>query len=368
MFRLHVVQAQFGDSLILEFGTPNKPRYILVDGGPTGNYAADLQPALTEIVGSDGQLDLVVLSHVDNDHIVGVLDLFAAMEDDQVSERRPSFQVAQLWHNSFARSLDPTGEISQKLQSMMELAGAANLAMPLAMDAFYGIREGNNLRLMAQKLKVPVNKDFADDLILVETAKQGIKFGPFELRIAGPNRANLKALQAEWLEWLAKTAAKIASDPAAAAMVDRSVPNLSSVVLLATCNGKTVLLTGDARGDHIVAGLNAAKLAKRGSLHVDVLKVQHHGSERNASRDFFASVTADTYVLSANGKYGNPDLATLQWIIESARARQRPITLVVTNETESTRELQRKLDPATYGYTLAALPPGKHSIAVTLAN
>jgi beta-lactamase superfamily II metal-dependent hydrolase len=368
MFKLHVVQAQFGDSLILEFGTPDTPRYILIDGGPSGNYAADLQPALTEIVGAGGQLDLVVLSHVDNDHIVGVLELFAAMEDDQVSERKAHIRIGQLWHNSFARSIDPAGEISQQLQSLMEMAGATNVAMPLAMDAFYGIREGNRLRLMAQKLNIVANKDFVDNLILVETANQGIEFGPLELRIAGPNRANLKALQAEWLEWLAKTAAKVASDPAAAAMVDRSIPNLSSVVLLATCDGKTVLLTGDARGDHIVAGLNTAKLAERGKLPVDVLKVQHHGSERNASADFFQSVTADTYVLSANGKYGNPDLTTLQWIVESARTRQRPITLVVTNETDSTRELQKKFDPTVYGYALKALPPGQHSVAVTLAD
>jgi Metallo-beta-lactamase superfamily len=367
MFSLHVVQAQFCDSLILEFGTPKKRRYILIDGGPSGTYAADLQPALAQIVGTSGQLDLVVLSHVDNDHIVGVLELFAALEEDQASERPARIQVAELWHNSFARSLDPDGEISQKMQVLMELAGAANVAMPLAMDAFYGIREGNRLRLMAQKLKVPANKGFRNDLIVGPTAKSGIKFGPLELRVAGPSRANLKALQAEWLEWLAKTGAKIASDPAAAAMVDRSVPNLSSVVLLATCNRKTVLLTGDARGDHIMAGLNAAKLTTRGKLHINVLKVQHHGSSRNASPDFFKSVTADTYVLSANGRYGNPDFAALQWIVESARDRPQPITLVVTNETESVKELQKKLDPSTYRYKLEVLPPGKHSIAITLA-
>lgn len=368
MFKLHVIQAQFGDSLLLQFGTPKKARYVLIDGGPPGNYEADLQAALAEIVGAGGKLDLVALSHVDNDHIVGILDLFAAMEDDHASERPPRMQVAQLWHNSFARSLDPSGEILQRLQSIMEMGGAANIAMPLTTDAFYGVREGNRLRLMAQKLKVAANRGFANDLILVETAKQGISFGPLEFRIAGPNKANLKALQTEWLEWLAKTAEKIASNPATAAMADRSIPNLSSIVLLATCNGKAVLLTGDARGDHILAGLNTAKLAKRGKFHVDVLKVQHHGSDRNATREFFKSVTADTYVLSANGKYGNPDLATLQWIVESAQARRRTITLVVTNETESTRELQKKFDPTVYGYTLTALPPGQHSLTVTLAD
>jgi beta-lactamase superfamily II metal-dependent hydrolase len=368
MFRLHVIQARFGDSLVLEFGTPAQPRHILIDGGPPGSYAATVRPALDAIVGPGGTLELVVLSHIDNDHIVGLLHLFADLEDDQVSGRSPRNHVGQLWHNSFARTLDPTGEISQGLQAMMALAGISNVTMPLAADAFYGVKEGSRLRLLARKLKVATNSGFADELILVETAPKRVDFGPLVLAVVGPNRANLDALRAEWLDWLARTAEKIAADPAAAASADRSIPNLSSIVLLATCEGKTMLLTGDARHDHIVAGLDAAGLAPGGKLHVDVLKVQHHGSARNARRDFFETVTADTYVVSASGKDGNPDLATLQWIVESARDRGRPVTLVVTNETESCRALQKQFAPASYGYTLQTLPAGQHSVAITLVG
>jgi hypothetical protein len=368
MFKLHVIQAQFGDSLLLEFGASDNARYVLIDGGPPGNYSADLQAALGDIIGIGGNLDLIVLSHIDNDHVVGVLDLLAGIEDDQVSGRPLRTKVAQLWHNSFDRTIDTDGVITQQLQSIMGMAGAANIAMPLATDAFYGVREGNRLRLAAQKLKIAQNQGFTDDTILVETARQGTNFGPLEFRIAGPNKANLKALRALWLEWLAKTSDQVASDPAAAAMVDRSIPNLSSIVLLATCDGKTVLLTGDARGDHILAGLKSAKLATRGKLHVDVLKVQHHGSDRNTDQAFFRAITADTYVISANGKYGNPDFETLRWIVESAKTDRRPIKLVVTNETEGTTELREKLDPGEYGYVLTVLERGKHSYVVNLAD
>src|SRR5262249_5599545 len=153
-----------------------------------------------------------------------------------------------------------------------------------------------------------------------------------------------------------------------AAMADKSIPNLSSIVVLAKCNGKTLLLTGDARGDHILGGLEAARLAKDGKIHVDVLKVQHHGSDRNASRGFFDAVTAETYVISANGKYGNPDLDTLTWIVESARAQQRQIQLVITNHTDSTKELQKKFKPSTFNYAVAALDSGRHSLEVTLSS
>jgi hypothetical protein len=366
MFRLHVIQARFGDSLLLEFGTPQDRRHVLIDGGPPGCYAATLRPALDAIVGRGGTLDLVVLSHIDNDHIVGLLHLLADLEDDQVSGRPPRNRVGGLWHNSFSQTLDRTGEISQGLQALMGVAGAANVAMPLAMDAFQGLKEGNRLRLLARKLRIPANVGFDDDLILAGAGRQPIPLGPLTLSVIGPDEANLKALRAEWLDWLARTADKIASDPSAAATVDRSAPNLSSIVLLATCEGKRVLLTGDARGDHISAGLKLSGLGGEGRIHVDVLKVQHHGSARNANRDFFAAVTADCYVISADGKYGNPDLETLYWIVEGAHERGRRITLAVTNDTDSSRELLATRDPAVYGYTLQVLPAGQNSFTLTL--
>ena len=47
-------------------------------------------------------------------------------------------------------------------------------------------------------------------------------------------------------------------------------------------------------------------LGPEGRLHVDILKVPHHGSERNISETFFDIVTADVYVISANGRDDNP--------------------------------------------------------------
>ena len=370
MFKLHVVQAKYGDALIMSFGTPAKPRHILIDGGPSGNYAVSLEAALERIVGKGGQLDLVVLSHVDNDHVIGLLDLLAAVEEDQVSDRSPRTKIAGLWHNSFERTIDPTGVAAQQMQAIMTMAGAAKLTTPLATDTLetlYGIKEGNRLRLMARKLNIPTNKGFKDDVLLVEAAKAPIKFGPLALKIAGPNKTNLKALQTAWLQWLEEAAQKIANDPATAAMSDQSMPNLSSIVLFAECGGKTILFTGDARGDHIIEGLQTAKLLKKGKLHVDVLKVQHHGSHRNTTPDFFNTVTADIYVLSADGRHGNPKFDTMKWIVETARHRQRPITLVATNETETIIELQKKLPPSDYGYTLRLLPEDEHSIEIALS-
>ena len=367
MFKLHAVQAQFGDSLILEYGTAANRRHVLIDGGPPGNYEADLATAAKDIIGEGGKLDLVVLSHIDNDHVVGLLDLFAGLEEDEANGRQRRFEIDGLWHNSFGKTLDPTGEISQRIQVLMAMASSANAPMPLAADAFFGLSEGNRLRLFAKKLKIPLNKGFKKDLIIVEMAKKPLKFGPLTLTVVGPTQANLDALKQEWLEWLAKTEHDAAADPSAAAMADKSIPNLSSIVLLAECEGKTMLLTGDARGDHIIEGLTTAGITNNGKLHVDLLKVQHHGSDRNTTRDFFERITADTYVISANGKYGNPDQETLNWIVESARDAGRQITLFVTNATPTTKKLLQDHKPANFGYTLKTIEQGKHALEIATA-
>jgi len=366
MFKLHAVQAQFGDCLILEFGTAAKKRYILIDGGPPDTFANDLDGALGEIV-QTGKLDAVILSHIDNDHIVGLLDLLAALEQDQADGQPPRVSIAGLWHNSFQRSLDPAGEIAGRMQMLMTMAGSASVAMPLAADAFFGVKEGNRLRILAKKLKIPMNKGFQDDLVMLETAAaQPLKFGKLTLRVVGPNRANLDALRTDWLAWLAKTEQKMA-DPSTMANADKSVPNLSSIVLLAEYEGKTILLTGDARSDHILAGLKQANLLTNGKLHVDVHKVAHHGSSRNAVAKFFKTVTADTYVISANGKDDNPDYDTLKWIVEGAHGDGRQIEIVVTNDTPSTKKLKQTHKPAAFGYRLTVKPKTEHSITVELS-
>ena len=367
MFVLHAVQAQFGDSIIVKFGTSNKPRYILIDGGPQDVFDDDLNDALDAIVGQGGKLDLLLLSHIDNDHVVGLLDLLAALQADDASGRPPRVVASKLWHNSFARTVDTDGQIVQRLQTLMSMASAASVAMPFANTALLGLVEGHRLRTLAKQLKLKVNLGFTDDLILVETAKQAVKFGPLTLQVVGPNKANLAELRNKWIDWLEKTENDAMNDPTVLANADRSVPNLSSIVVLAKCNGKTALLTGDARGDHLVSGLETAKLLKNGKLHVDLLKVQHHGSNRNATKTFFKNITADKYLISANGKDDNPDLQTLEWIVETAHAAGRPIEIIVTNSTPSTKKIKQTHKPSQFGYKLTTRPTADHSIAVALA-
>lgn len=366
MFKLRIVQANYGDSFIVEYGTAANPRYLLIDGGPAGVFENDLRAELKSVAGSGGTLDLMAISHVDADHIVGLLDLLAEIRENRAHDKPDLIGIGGLWHNSFSDTIDPDGALEMKMAGLQAMAMAA----PESGAAVLGIGEGNSLRVMATQLGIPINKEFPTKLICVDDAPADKMFGNLSLRIVGPTRANLDELRREWEEWLDKYGPAIAgADPQVLANADKSVPNLSSVMFLAKADDKTVLFTGDGRSDHLLAGLKKAGLLdESGSMHVDVLKVAHHGSDRNVTKTFFKKVTADIYVVSANGHPDNPDLATLIWLIEAAKEQGREIKIVFTNETPATKKLPKEYPPGEYGYKMTIMPSNKHSMTLTLTS
>ena len=139
-------------------------------------------------------------------------------------------------------------------------------------------------------------------------------FGAAKLTVVAPAAPALDRLDAKWEEWLSHHPEAVSP----AEYADRSVFNLSSIVVLAEAGGKSMLLCGDARGDHVLEGLETAgKLAAGGTLALDVLKLPHHGSIRNVDHDFFTRLPARHYVISADGRDGNPESATLEAIAAS---------------------------------------------------
>ena len=75
MIKLHVVQAEYGDCFILVSNQGKDKVAVLIDGKPYQTFEEHLKPALQKLP-CNGKSDLMVLSHIDNDHIIGLLDLF----------------------------------------------------------------------------------------------------------------------------------------------------------------------------------------------------------------------------------------------------------------------------------------------------
>src|SRR5213593_4715144 len=84
-----MLPANHGDCILIEWGAKQSPRRILVDGGPT--YA---WKRLGGLFGKTAlNFDLVVITHIDFDHIGGVLQ-FLAKPPAGVS-------VDQVWFNAY---------------------------------------------------------------------------------------------------------------------------------------------------------------------------------------------------------------------------------------------------------------------------
>ncbi|MDX2218205.1 MAG: hypothetical protein SF172_04215 [Burkholderiales bacterium] len=357
-FIIEALPAKEGDCLLLHWGEDGQTKTALIDGGPAGVYLEALSERLKELGGAiePARLELLMISHCDADHIVGVRDLLrkvkAAVENHQVN-KAPAI-IERLWHNTFEDIIgDPDssrytaatagiaslasveGEPSPDLESALRSAAAQrnltdseeeealvhDLSMVLASHG--QSREVRDLhRFLRQKDQIrPINHPAVDsngDPELISTAlnKNLFNLKGLSIQIVGPSVEQLESLKKEFDAYIKKNG--LVEAGILAAYLDKSAPNLSSIVCLAEFNGSRILLTGDARGDHILEGLKSEELLDSdGHIHVDVLKVPHHGSNRNTSLEFFQAVSADHYIISGNGKHGNPDRETLEWIIKS---------------------------------------------------
>lgn len=383
LLTLEPLPALEGDCLLLHWGSVADPKMAVIDGGPGNIYQNSLRPRLEEIRKNRGLarllIDIVMVSHVDNDHVVGVKKFFQQLKhevDNNVGGPLRHFAVARLWLNTFN---DIIGDALDKYYTALSASVQASLGgspNPVVMEklrtaykakypddpdpdeeafdialVLAGHGEGRELRDSFQylldhhqinALNAPFKKNGQSTLITLEMTPQPVKIDGLAFKILGPMEAEIKALQEEFDDYIEDKGMGEAS--LLAAYADRSIKNLSSIVCLAEMGGRKILLTGDARGDKIVAGLTEAGLLDHSPLEVDVLKGPHHGSDRNVEPDFFEQIVADTYVFSGNGKHGNPERDTLTWLTD-ARGKNAEYDIVLTYPIDDI-DPKRKADAA----------------------
>lgn len=319
MFTFDFLNARHGDSFLVRWGTHE--RVMLVDGGPSQVYETSLRERLSRLA-PDGQgvprIDVACLSHVDDDHTVGLLRLLGQIQHARDDQEADPFAVQRVWFNSVEELVDRhEAGLSASTQELVDRASTESSAVRASYN------QGRALRDAAARLGLEGNHPIDGPLVTGEEAT----LDQLHVTVVAPDETALADLTERWL------AARQLQDPGviSSAYSDGSVPNLSSIVLLLTHRGRTALLTGDARGDRILAGLRDTGLLDGGPLHVDLLKLPHHGSNRNVESDFFEQIHADHYVISADGvKHHHPSEETLEMLVGS-RAPDDEYTIHLTN-------------------------------------
>ncbi|MBM3812053.1 MAG: hypothetical protein FJW20_10525 [Acidimicrobiia bacterium] len=368
--KLRVFQSDKGDCVLVESSTGFR---LLADGGMRSSYKAHVAESMGEIREENGKLDLVCISHIDRDHIWGILQML----DDEVAWRVHEFQQAngnpghkkpkaprppkidKIWHNGFSQMVDDNkGKLKNMLSQSAEILSASAAPEMLDLSAHHAelaasVGDAVQLshRIGDRQLGIPLNPEANGKLIMVGKKTPLLKSKGFHVRVLGPLEEDVEKLRTEWNKWLERNenaledmrrrAFEDERQMASKSDVDRlllpllaqaeqlgdrskvTAPNLASIMLLVEENGATVLLTGDGHAEDILKGLDHhGKLDAKGRAHVNVLKVQHHGSEHNIDADFCGRVTADHYVFCGNGAHENPDLDVVETLVAARQAEK----------------------------------------------
>lgn len=361
--KLKIFQSDKGDCLLLSSGSGRSATHVLVDGGMQASYREHVAEAISKLP----KLDLVYVSHIDQDHISGVLQMIDDAFDWLVFDKRTakgqdhpepqSFRppkIRGIWHNAFRDQIDlNAGDVEDLLIATSHIASAIDdgdwqrMAIEheeLASSIPEAIRLSARVGVKQLGLKINQGKG---KLLMAREGQKPIKIGPMKFTILAPFEEDLNVLRKKWNKWLdiqknkehvKKLRAQAAADQKelaansfddvmdamlaqAKTLGDRgevTAPNLASLMLLVEENGKEILLTGDGHSADILKGLEqVGRIPSGGSLHVKVLKVQHHGSHHNIDKAFCDRVTADHYVFCGNGSDTNPELDVIQAIFDS---------------------------------------------------
>ena len=136
--RLEVFHAADGDCLLLSSGDGH---HVLIDGGRAGTFADNTQPRLQELKLAGEAIDLVLVSHIDADHITGILRLlgdvgdWAVFDHQRTAGDNPTFpepkvprppEIRALWHNSWRAQV---GELEGPIAAL-----ALQVTEPTALD------------------------------------------------------------------------------------------------------------------------------------------------------------------------------------------------------------------------------------------
>lgn len=315
--KVKFLQAFYGDSILISFtDEENQERNILIDGGPPKTYdfldekngkanSKNLKSVLERIRKQGEKIDLLILTHIDDDHIGGILKWFS-------SDKLAPNLIGNVWFNS-AQSIAESLNTVVSEEDFLEIEPSDGL--------FTGVRQGI-------KFEKYLEEHNLWDRTIIKFDGKYILWGAV-FTILSPNEIKLDALKNHWMKESGELFTGGADDydlslrehiENDAFIEDPSVPNGSSIAFIFELNEKKVLFLGDAHSKVIVQSLVNLGYSKEKPFKVDLVKLSHHGSHYNTSYELLELIDCQAFVICSNGaKHSLPDKQCLARIINSKK-------------------------------------------------
>ena len=299
---LRILKAHNGDSLILKtYTSDNRDYTIVVDGGTSQTFSDTLKNELKRLK----QIDLLILTHIDSDHIAGLLKFFKSSLFDVVP-------IQLFWINLL-------GFITVNSGDKISMGQAKNLE-----------------QLLVEK-KIDLSKIVQN--VTTENQPKPLENG-INFLVLSPPSALLVELKKDAAEYLAleqnriAERIKVSADTARASdeislkdlargefrpqSINSDKINSSSIGVLITTIDGSCLLLGDCRSEIIEQSLLANGYSVSNQLKVNLVKVSHHGSVNNTSCSLLDLIDCNHFLISTNGgtsHHHHPDREVIARIV-----------------------------------------------------
>ncbi len=326
-FRIDMLPARHGDALWIEYGRGTAaPARVLVDCGPAGAYKQFLKPRIAALPPAQRHFELFILSHIDDDHIGGAIQLLK-------DARSLGVTFGDIWFNGFKH-----------------LPGVLNA------------KQGEAFSALIQQQGLPWNRmvrdlqpDDSDAVVREADEVPELRLpGGMRLTLLSPTPVQLAALRRSWVKEIEKEGLKpgeqatgerflgqvpvpptLETVPALAAEKfdsDTTAANGSSIAVLAEFDDKAVLLGADAYApvlEQAVDLLRARrKLKKDQPLRLSAFKLPHHGSQNNLSTSLLQKLRCSDFLVSTSGaRFNHPDSQAISRVLMQALAAKQPARL-----------------------------------------
>lgn len=305
---LRILKAEHGDAIVISGELDGKYRNILIDGGPAQVFEVQnhiprpLKIFLNGIKAKGQKIDLLVLTHVDDDHIGGILAGFNKHGYLTELTQEVWFNSGKLIFNHFDKPMDESNFVMLKNNA----------------GSHTSIGQG-----------IKLEDHLTDKAIwshpLIQAGDELERFG-CKFKMLSPSMPKLKNLLTQWETYRKKTNTSAQKNDyqqsfeqllaADKFKEDSTPPNGSSLAFIFEYQQKSLLLLGDAHPSVVVASLKALDYSKTNPLRVDYVKVSHHGSQYNTNEELLSLIDCNNFIISANGKHGLPNKKTLARIVK----------------------------------------------------
>lgn len=339
MLEITMLPARQGDAIWICWGNEEEQHRIIVDMG-TGRTGKQIRDDIEALPEEQRKIDLLVVTHVDSDHIGGVLTCLAE------AEPIAGFELKDIWFNGYQHLSGGTVSLSQPnngsngLEPLGPVQGE-RFSSWLRTQKWNKAFEGGPVQRVPGV--EPQTVTLHDDLKLtilgptptrlenfIDTWKDKIKEALKKGRLTdvspgleplGPP-PNPPVLEEEQdLKILAES-----NNPS-----DDSKANGSSISLLLEYKGHKALLSGDAFSDDLVDGIKA--MSGSNPLMLDAFKLPHHASMKNIFKSLIESVDCKRWLISTDGtRYDHPDAVALARVITYSNVRTPEMLFNVPSE------------------------------------